>query len=168
MDRLALARASGALGLLLAACTSTQVANGTFHSPKGYRVGIPGDGWRVEPAGKADLELARQTPPGGMLANATCEGASLGRSLPVLARQLTFGLTDRQTVESDAWTVGGRPAAHRVIQGRRDGVEVAVEAVVVRGQRCIHDFLYVAPLADFERGRGDFKVFVESFAGDSP
>ena len=84
----------------------------------------------------------------------------------MLARHLTFGLTHRETMESDTWTVGGRPATHTVIRGRRDGVEVAVEAVVLKGERCIHDFLYVAPVAGFEEGREDFKAFVESFAGD--
>ena len=76
-----------------------------------------------------------------------------------------MGLANRSTVESDTWMVGDRVAAHRVIRGRRDGVEVAVEAVVLKGPRCVHDFLYVAPAAAFESGRGDFRAFVESFAG---
>ncbi len=69
-------------------------------------------------------------------------------------------------MESDTWTVGGRPAAHRVIRGRRDGADVTVEAVVLKGERCVHDFLYVAPPGEFENGRQDFRLFVESFAGD--
>ncbi len=155
------------LGLLLAGCSASCIENGTFYSAKGYQIGLPGGAWRVEPGAKADLELTRAAPPGGMLADASCEGMALGRPLPVLARHLTFGLTNRLTVDSDTWTVGGRPAAHSVIRGRRDGVEVAVEAVVLKGGRCVHDFLYVAPLAGFEDGRRDFKGFVESFAGDA-
>ena len=101
-----------------------------------------------------------------MLVDASCGGVELDRSLAVLARHLTFGLKDRRTVESDAWTVDGRPAAHRVIEGRRDGVDVMVEAVVLKGERCVHDFLYVAPPGEFEGGRRDFRLLVESFAGD--
>jgi len=154
-----------AVVLLLAGCRASRIDEGTFHSAKGYQVRLPGPAWRVEAAGQADLELRRETPPGGMLADATCGGAEAGRSLPVLARHLTMGLANRSTVESDTWTVGGRAAAHRVVRGRRDGVEVAVEAVVLKGPRCVHDFLYVAPAAAFESGRGDFRAFVESFAG---
>jgi len=42
---------------------------------------------------------------------------------------------------------------------------VTVEAVVLKGRRCVYDFLYVAPTAAFETGRGDFKAFVGSFSG---
>ena len=159
------------VGALVAGCASGgesgRVDDGTFTSSKGYRVGIPHDAWQVERGGKADLELKRTAPPGGMLVDATCDAARLGQPLPVLARHLTFGLTERQTLESDTWTVAGRPAAHRVVQGERDGAPVTVEAVVLKGQRCVHDFLYVASPADFEGGRRDFKLLVESFAEDS-
>ena len=156
------------LGLLLlvAGCSAARIESGAFHSPKGYQVWVPGDGWKVEPDAAADLQITRTAAAGAMLVDASCGGVELDRSLPVLARHLTFGLTDRRTVESDTWTVDGRPAAHRVIRGRRDGVDVTVEAVVLKGERCVHDFLYVAPPAEFEDGRRDFRLLVESFAGD--
>ena len=62
-------------------------------------------------------------------------------------------------------TVGGWPAQRAVVHGRLDGAAVGVEAVVVKGDRCVYDFLYVAPAASFETGRGDFRAFVESFSG---
>jgi hypothetical protein len=82
----------------------------------------------------------------------------------VLARHLVFGLTRPVIVESDTRTVGGRPAAHRVLRGVVDGREVAVESLVVKGDRCVHDFLYVAPPEQFEAGRRDFQALVESFS----
>ena len=87
-----------------------------------------------------------------------------GRPLPVLARHLVFGLTRPVTVESDTRMVGGRPAAHRVLRGVVDGREVEVESLVVKGDRCVHDFLYVAPPEQFEAGRRDFQALVESFS----
>jgi hypothetical protein len=161
--------ATGALGLLLvlAGCSSTaRVESGTFHSAKGYRVAVPAAGWTVDPDAAADLQLKRTAGPAAMLVDASCASRLRDRSLAVLARHLTFGLTDRHTVESDTWTVDGRPAAHRVIRGRRGGMEVTVEAVVLKGGRCVHDFLYVARPGQFEEGRRDFRVLVESFAGD--
>ncbi len=154
------------LATLLAGCStaSSRIEHGMFHSPKGYTVKLPEGGWRVASGGPADLELTRDAPPGGMLADATCEAADRERPLPVLARHLTFGLTQRTTVESDERTLGGHPAAHRVVRGMLDGTEVAVEAIVVKGDRCVHDFLYVAPAVAFEAGRADFRAFVESLA----
>jgi hypothetical protein len=160
--------AAPALALLLAACGAARIEGGVFHSPKGYAVTLPGGGWRVAPRGEADLELQRDGLAGGMLADATCEGVERGRPLPVLARHLTFGLTRRVTIESDTRVLGGRPAAHRVVRGVVDGAEVGVEAIVLRSERCIHDFLYVAPVGQFEAGRRDFQAFVESFSEATP
>lgn len=156
-----------ALGLAawLAGCgTAGRIEGGTFHSAKGYTVRLPDQGWRVQAGGRADLELARDAPPGGMLADATCEGPELGRPLPVLARHLTFGLAARETVESGTRVLGGRPAARTLVRGLVDGAPVTVEAVVVKGERCVHDFLYVAPTRQFEAGRRDFQSLVESLA----
>lgn len=155
------------LTLVLGGCSTAavgRVENGVFISPKGYRVKLPRDGWRVEPGSAADLELKRNTPKLGMLVHATCEGHEVDRPLPVLARHLTFGLKPRETVEQDTRDVNGRPAAHSVVRGSLDGVEVAVEAIVVKGSRCVHDFLYVAPTPEFESGRRDFDALVGSFS----
>ena len=150
---------------LLAGCAAQggRIEGGTFHSSKGYTVKLPEQGWRVEP-GRADLELRRDAPAGGMLADATCEGPDRQRPLPVLSRHLVFGLTRPVTVESDTRVIGGRPAAHRVLRGVVDGQDVEVESVVVKGERCVHDFLYVAPAGQFEAGRRDFQAFVESLS----
>jgi hypothetical protein len=161
------ARALG-LGLLLAGCSASRIENGTFYSPKGYQVRLPGDGWRVDSGGEADLQLRRDTPPGGMLTDATCEGRPLARPLPLLLRYLTFGLARRTTVESATGDIAGQPAASAVVHGTTvDGQEVAVEAIVVKTARCVHDFLYVAPTAAFDAGRGEFRAFAESLAGSA-
>lgn len=161
-------RAVAAVGLaaLVASCaTASRIENGRFYSPKGYSVQLP-SGWRVA-AGDADLDLWRASPSGGMLADATCAGRESARPLPVLSRHLLFGLTHPETVESDDRTINGWPASHRVMRGTVDGREVAVEAVVVKGDRCVHDFLYVAPVGEFEAGRAEFAAFVDSFAAGS-
>jgi len=152
-----------ALGLLLAGCSMSHIENGIFYSGKGYQVRLPGAGWQIDPDRTADLALRRDTPSGGMLADATCEGKPLDYPLPLLARHLTFGLRNRVTVEQSRDVVRGQPAEHAVVRGTADGMDVMVEAVVVKTAGCIHDFLYVAPAAEFDAGRADFKAFVESF-----
>jgi hypothetical protein len=60
--------------------------------------------------------------------------------------------------------VKGRPGARTTLRGTLDGREVAVDAVSLKGDRCVYDFLYVAPVDQFESGRAEFQAFVESLA----
>lgn len=158
------------LGVLLAGCSSVagRIENGVFHSTKGYQVKLPVDGWRVQREAEADLSLKRDAPPGGMLTNATCEGKPLKESVSLLTRHLIFGLKDRVIVEQNRQTLNGHPAADTVLNGTLDGIKVAVEAVVLKTARCVHDFLYVAPIDQFEGGRGEFRRFVESLGDHTP
>jgi hypothetical protein len=154
------------IAALLAGCSAaSHIENGVFYSSKGYQVSLPTQGWAVKPGGAAELELQRPDPPGGMLVDATCDDKTAGRPLTVLARHLTFGLKDRVLQDSGPLTLAGRPAERAVVRGSIDGEPVGVEAVVVKGERCVYDLLYVAPAASFETGRGDFQAFVESFSG---
>jgi hypothetical protein len=150
--------------VLLTGCSASRIENGVFYSPKGYQVNLPQQGWRVKPGGGAELELQRQDPAGGMLADATCDDKTAGRPLTVLTRHLTFGLKDRVLEDGGPLTLAGHPAQRAVVRGSLDGAQVGVEAVVIKGERCVYDFLYVAPAAAFETGRGDFQAFVESFS----
>jgi hypothetical protein len=156
---------AGCALLLLAGCSADRIERGVFHSRKGYDVTLPAAGWVVEPRGRADLSLRRAAPAqGGMLADATCEGRPPTRPLGVLARHLLFGLADRSEVERRETSVAGRSALRSQLSGRLDGVPVRIEAVVAKDERCVYDFLYVAPEEAFEAGRADFGALVESFA----
>ena len=138
--------------LLLAGCATAtgRIENGMFYSAKGYRVTLPPTGWRVDAGQRADLALRGAAQPGGMVVDATCTGRESTRPLDVL--------------ENGTATVGGREAAHSVVRGVADGRTVTVEALVVRAEPCVHDFLYVAPSETFDEGRAAFRALVESFA----
>jgi len=151
--------------LAIAGCaTGSRIDQGVFHSAKGYRVTLPATGWTVESGSRADLALRNTTMPAGMLVDATCRGPETARPLDVLTRHLTFGLTHRDVVESGTMTVAGQEAARSVVRGLADGRDVTVEAVVLRTEPCVHDFLYVAPTGVFGAGRPAFRAVVESFA----
>ena len=153
------------LALVAAGCSAGRIESGVYYSSKGYHVSLPSPGWSVKRGGAADLELQRATPPGGMLADATCEDTALRRPLDVLTRHLTFGLKERVVEESGPLTVGGRSAQRAVLRGSLDGTPVEVEAIVIKGDQCVYDFLYVASPEDFAAGREEFRAFVESVNG---
>lgn len=159
-------RAGASLAALLAAagCTADRIERGVFHSQKGYEVSLPPASWQVSGSSDADLELRRATPPGGMLADATCGERVARRDPERLVRHLTFGLKRRADVRTEPITVNGLTGARSMLRGTLDGAEVGVEAVSLKDDRCVYDFLYVAPVDAFEGGRADFRAFVESLA----
>jgi hypothetical protein len=172
-----LKRIPAALLLLLGAgCSAGLIEDGVFYSTKGYRVAIPGPTWQIVAGGGADLQLQRVEPKGGgpeggreinagIVVHATCGGNPPRRTLSVLARHITFGLEGRELLDRGEVTLGGRSAWRSLIQGRLDGAPVKVEAYVMKDQRCVYDFLYVAPPEGFAAGEGEFRAFVQSFVG---
>ena len=158
-------RAGASLAALLAAgCTADRIERGVFRSSKGYEVSVPDAAWQVTRSSEADLELRRVSPPGGMLADATCGERIARRDAARLVRYLTFGLKQRADVQTEPVTVGGRAGARSTLRGTLDGTEVAVEAISLKDGACVYDFLYVAPVDAFAAGRADFQAFVESLA----
>lgn len=158
----------GILLLLLvggSGCAGGRIDGGVFYSDKGYRVNLPAAGWEVVTAGPADLVLRQPEWGAGMFLHATCEGAAPRRSLPVLARHLTFGLKDKEVLEQSEVTVTGRPALRSLLQGRLDGTPVRMEAYVLKDDACVYDLVYVAPPAEFSRGTSDFRNVLSSFVG---
>jgi len=63
--------------------------------------------------------------------------------------------------------VKGRRGARTTLRGTLDGKEVAVDAVSLKEDGCVYDFVYVAPVDDFDDGRLAFQIFVESLTLDS-
>ena len=153
---------------VLGGCGAGVIDGGVFHSGKGYRVRLPGEGWQVDRAAGADLALRRIDPQGGILVDATCDPRAVDRPLPLLSRHLVFGLAHRSVVEQGPVAIAGRDGLRSVVRGERDGVPVEVEAVVVKDRRCVYDFLYVAPAPAFAGGRAAFRAFVESLAVPEP
>ena len=159
-----------ALGLaaagLVAGCAGRRIEGGVYHSPKGYRVALPGAEWTVVEESKSDLELRHRTASAAMLANAQCGGRAPARTLDVLSRHLLIGFQSRTAVERGEVSVRGRRAAHTVLDGRLSAKDqpVRVETYVMKDERCVYDFAYAAPPRSFETWRAAFQRFVESFA----
>ena len=153
--------------LATAGCaTATRIDNGVFHSPKGYRVTLPGDAWTVTPNERADLELRHRDGHSGMVVNAACGAQRARGPLDVLARHLLSGLRDRSVVTGEDVSVNGKMARHAVVEGRLgdDGERTTVELYVMRDDRCLYDFLYAAPPESFEAGRADFERLVRTLS----
>jgi hypothetical protein len=154
-----------ALGGALVGCAAVRPsADGAIVVPgKGYRV-VPPAGWeRI--ASDADLALRRPALAAGLMAHGTCGGQVPGRTLPVLARHLRFGLRDVEGLEQALVIVAGLPGIRSRFRARLDGQPVAVTALTLTGQGCVFDLAVVvsperlpAVAEDFERFAGSFAV----------
>jgi hypothetical protein len=146
-------------------CSVKRIESGVYHSSKGYRVAIPSPQWGPVDGSPADLELRHRSASAGMAAHAVCEERTTRHSSRILARQLLVGVRDRSVIERGEVDVAGRPAVRAVVDGRLEGSEakVRIETVVVKDDRCVYDFMYVAPVSAFAATRPDFNRFVDSF-----
>jgi hypothetical protein len=151
--------------ILATGCAVKRIDNGVYHSSKGYRVAIPSERWTPVADSPADLELRHRASTGVIAANAICDGAMSRRSSRLLTRQLLIGVRDRRVIESGEIEIAGRPAAHVVVDARQEGSEarVRIETIVLTDNRCVYDFMHVAPPAAFAETQGDFTRFVDSF-----
>ena len=148
-----------------AGCAATRLEEGRYRSPKGYHVAVPPNGWTVMSQDDVDLVLRHEDPPARMLVNASCDETVRSRSGKILARHLLMGLKHRTVVERGEVALAGRPATHLLLEGEdgEEGPRVRVDAYVVKTDRCVYDFLYVAPAASFAAARRDFQRVLESF-----
>lgn len=145
-------------------CAGTRIENGVFHSEKGYRVSVPA-GWIMTHDAQADLTLKHRDGRHAMLVNASCGPARQRGPLAALARHLLSGLRERSVVTREDVSVNGQVARHAVIDGRMGdtGEPVRLELYVMRDERCLYDFLYVAPPEAFDAERPAFERLVREF-----
>ena len=99
-----------------------------------------------------------------MLADATCEGARPAVRAPLLVRQLTYRAHASDRRANEDVVVKGPPGRPDHAAGNaRDGQEGRRGRGVPKGDRCVYDFLYVAPVDQFEAGRAEFQAFVRAW-----
>jgi hypothetical protein len=159
--------AAAATALVLGACATARprVENGVFRAPERFRVTVPGPGWDVASASRADLELRHRESRAGIFVNVDCGEATARPDVSLLARRLFIGLREREVLENGAATLGGAPAVRAVIEAQvaGDDERMRLEAYVMKDARCVYDLVYAAPAAVFAAQREDFQRFVESF-----
>ena len=149
----------------LAGCAGRRIDDGVYRSEHGYRIAVPGAGWRVIGDSQADLELQRADGAAGMLATATCRPEMTRRRWAVLERHLLLGLRERETLEESETSLAGLRGVRVVVEGRmRDSDDrIRIEAYTLKDDRCVYDLVYAAPPASFAASHDTFARFVASF-----
>jgi len=150
--------------LWTAACATGSIRDGTYRDAHDrFSVRLPPARW--QPASLEGATLAFRAPDlnAGMGLRADCGSPEPG-PLPSVARHLFFGLADKRIDANQRLTRADASLVRTRLHGRLDGRPVDVEAVTMRSEACLYDFMYVAPPERFEEGRPDFDAFVQGWS----
>lgn len=95
--------------------------------------------------------------------SAFCKGSFDDAPLQVLTNQLLYNVTGQKQRTRKSLMLDGREALRTVVAGRVDGALVMLDAVALKMNECVFDFVYVSQPEDYESGVSDFEGFYGGF-----
>ena len=132
-----------------------------------YHVGaLPATWARVKFSGN-DLAWYTEDTGHAVSVNSTCREHD-DAPLDVLTRHLLEGFTERQALAQRTEVIDEREALRSHYQAKLDGVPVELLLLVLKKDRCVYDFTYVAPLGHFPDRLGDWEALVDGFHAENP
>lgn len=128
-----------------------------------YTVNPPGVGWEEVPSsGGADRAWLHAKTNGIIYVDANCGRQFEDRNLRDSMYSLTHGIVYGEILSSEELIVSKRKGLLQVREGRIDGVEVWVGALVVAKNNCLFDFLLLSNPKTFRQGIHGFLNTVHS------
>jgi hypothetical protein len=147
----------------VAACAGRMTDEGTYRDPRGrFTVRPPSAPWQPLDLDGATLAFRLPTLAAGMGLRVDCESSDPG-GIPSVARHLFFGLRDKRLQSRESVALTNADGIRTRLIARLEGMPVEVDALTLRHQACLYDFLYVAPPVNFAEGQKDFDAFVRSW-----
>jgi hypothetical protein len=147
---------------LLGGCAG--LSNGTFS--KGalrYAIAAPDlRSWHRVQLTENDLAWTSVDSGEVIAVNSTCDDHG-DPSLEILTNHLLFGFSEHELLERRTEILDGREALRSRYQAKLDGVPVELELLVLKKNRCVHDFTFISPLSDGAGHRAAFDTLVSSF-----
>ena len=98
-----------------------------------------------------------------VLVNGRCGKDGEDVPLAALTAHLFFQFTEREAEEEDTVAMDGREALRTVLRAKLDGVPKRFEAVVMKKDGCVYDFVLIADPASFPQARPAFEAYVAGF-----
>lgn len=150
--------------LTAAACAVGSIRDGAYRDPYDrFTVRLPPARWQLASLDGAALIFHAPDLDAGMGLRVDCDSPEPG-PLHWVARHLFFGLSNKRIDASEPLTRSDASGVRTRLRARLDDRPVEVDAVTMRRESCLYDFLYVAPPERFEEGRPDFDAFVRSWS----
>ena len=80
-----------------------------------------------------------------------------------LMSQLESGLESKTQLKHSTVQVSGREALQSTFLGKLDGAQVSTQAVVLKRDRCMFDFVLISQPSFFVAAQADFQKFISGF-----
>lgn len=139
------------LGLTTSACASSGFSNGVFRDGDvHFGVGPVPNNWKLITTETADDGLANfafrdETNAITVGAAGRCDRDGDDVPLRALTQHLTIGFTDRSITGEQELQLDGRAALRTELTASLDGVPTHLVFVVIKKDRCVYDFWWIAP-----------------------
>ena len=128
-----------------------------------YRVGpLPG-GWERLRTNARAIAFYHPAYRATIYTDAFCGGSFSDAPDEVLIGGMVGGLQELKTLHQEPLMLDGRGALRRRMHAALDGVPLELDAMVVKKDDCLFDFLAVAPFPADPAVRADFVAFYEGF-----
>lgn len=153
------------LTLLLLACSPSASFSGQRYQGHGmaFQVGpVPGD-WRRLDTNEGLLAFRDEAASATVVVNGRCGRDGDDVPLSALTQHLFMQFTEREVEEEEVMPFDGREAQRTVLLAKLDGVPKRFEAVVLKKDGCVYDFVLIAEPSTFDRARPGFDAFVAGF-----
>lgn len=145
------------------ACSPISFKNHIYSNDEvSYRVGALPSAWQRFSIDDGNLAF-RHTAGGTILANGMCADVN-DVPLDVLINQALFGVAGKSEQPRERFLLDGREAMRARVSGQLDGVDVALDLVVLRKDECVYDLQLVAGREVFAAREPDFERFMRAFA----
>jgi hypothetical protein len=154
---------------VLAGCGGARF-NGQVYRGEGlaFRVGAVPPAWRRIDTSQGLLAFRDDEQSATVLVNGRCGKDADDVPLSALTQHLFLMFTDRNIEEEENVPFDGREARRTVLSAKLDGVPKRFEAVVLKKDGCVYDFVLISEPASFAQARPGFDQFVSGFHAETP
>ena len=128
-----------------------------------YRLEVLESPWVSVDSGGADFAWWHKESGATIYSDSNCEKGFSDSSLERLANAQSAAIDDAEQVSIREHRLADRDALTAVYRGQVDGVSVQVTTTVMKKDRCIYDFVMVAPIEADDTLDEDYQALVASF-----
>jgi hypothetical protein len=129
-----------------------------------YKVGALSGDWLRILRGNALIAFRNNDLKSTISTDAFCDQAFDDAPLSMLTKHLFAGLQDVKVLKEQSFNLDNRGALRTLFKGSLDGVEVMIDAVVIKKDWCLFDFYLVSPSAKYAEAAPPFTEFFQGFA----
>ena len=129
-----------------------------------YRVGALAPEWKRSASRAKVASFYHAQLQSTIYSDAFC-GAQFEDAKPAeLLSQLESGLEGKSQLKRSTIQLSGREALQSAFLGKLDGAEVSTQAIVLKRDRCLFDFVLISQPSFFSAAQADFQAFIAGFA----